>query len=107
MTIYFSDIVGFTTISSRIQPHEVVQMLNEIYGWALHILQSVINWWILDCIKWLFLPRTFDAILDRHDVYKVETIGDAYLVVSGLPVRNGNKHATEIATVHLLLLNLT
>lgn len=38
-------------------------------------------------------------------VLQVETIGDAYMVVSGLPIRNGNLHAREIARTSLSLLN--
>ena len=37
--------------------------------------------------------------------FQVETIGDAYMVVSGLPLRNANKHAGEIATMSLALLS--
>ena len=47
----------------------------------------------------------FDAIIESYDVFKAENISGAYIVVSGLPIRNGHNHAFNIATMAIKLRN--
>lgn len=74
----FSDIVGFTSICSRATPFMVISMLEELY-------------------------KDFDEFCGYFDVYKVETIGDAYCVASGLH-RAGSFDAHKVAWMALRML---
>uniref|UniRef100_A0A4W6EUZ5 guanylate cyclase n=1 Tax=Lates calcarifer TaxID=8187 RepID=A0A4W6EUZ5_LATCA len=74
-TILFSDVVTFTNICAACEPIDIVHMLNSMYS-------------------------KFDRLTNVHDVYKVETIGDAYMVVGGVPVPT-ETHAHRVANFAL------
>lgn len=75
VTILFADIVGFTPLSTRITPTELVNLLNEIFS-------------------------KFDELTEKHGLEKIKTIGDAYMVVGGLPLPRVN-HAEAVAQMAL------
>ncbi|MGD2082747.1 MAG: adenylate/guanylate cyclase domain-containing protein [Chromatiales bacterium] len=60
VTLLFADIVGFTPMAAAISAEELVWRLNAVF-------------------------RRFDALVDKHGVEKVKTVGDAYMAVAGVP----------------------
>lgn len=75
VTVLFADIAGFTPLSASLPPTKLVQLLNEIFS-------------------------AFDALVEKHKLEKIKTIGDAYMVVGGLPYPQPN-HAIAIAEMAL------
>ncbi len=75
VTILFADIVGFTPLSTQLSPIELVSLLNRVFS-------------------------MFDEFADDYGLEKIKTIGDAYMVVGGLPVPQAN-HAAAIADMAL------
>jgi len=71
VTVLFSDIVDFTGMAARLSPTDLVKMLNEIFS-------------------------AFDQLAEKYGVEKIKTIGDAYMVVGGVPVARAD-HAEAIA----------
>lgn len=61
VSLLFADIVGFTQMSSAMDPEELVQLLDQVFG-------------------------VFDALVDASALEKVKTIGDAYMIVGGMPI---------------------
>jgi class 3 adenylate cyclase len=70
VTVLFSDIVGFTKVSSTLSPQTLIAELNELF-------------------------TQFDTIAEQNDCERIKTIGDAYLAVCGMPVPN-DSHASNI-----------
>ena len=60
VSLLFADIVGFTAMSSAMDPGELVRLLDQVFG-------------------------VFDALVDASALEKVKTIGDAYMIVGGMP----------------------
>ena len=75
VTILFSDIVGFTSLSARMAPINLVNLLNEMFS-------------------------SFDHLAEKHGLEKIKTIGDAYMIVGGLPIPQSN-HGSAIAAMAL------
>lgn len=63
VTILFSDFVGFTKLAETLEPAELIAQLDDYFS-------------------------EFDGIVERHQLEKIKTIGDAYMAVGGLPVPN-------------------
>ena len=74
VTVLFADIVDFTSLSARISAEQLVQMLNQVFS-------------------------AFDQLAEKHDLEKIKTIGDAYMIVSGLnsPSPNRAEAVAEMA----------
>uniref|UniRef100_A0A673ILA1 guanylate cyclase n=1 Tax=Sinocyclocheilus rhinocerous TaxID=307959 RepID=A0A673ILA1_9TELE len=81
-TVLFSDVVTFTNICSECEPIQIVSMLNSIV--------SMLNSMYLK----------FDRLTTVHNVYNVETIGDAYMVVGGVPIPMSS-HTERVANFAL------
>ena len=77
VSILFADIVGFTPLSAQLSPIQVVELLNYIFS-------------------------AFDALADQFGLEKIKTIGDAYMVVAGLPVTRSD-HAEAAAKMALAM----
>jgi guanylate cyclase len=75
VSVLFADMVGFTPLSAQLPPVEMVELLNEVFSF-------------------------FDSLLDKYDVEKIRTIGDSYMVASGVP-RGRSDHAQALARMAL------
>ncbi len=75
VSVLFADVVGFTPLSEKLPPAEMVGLLNDIFSY-------------------------FDTLTDKYSLEKIRTIGDNYMVASGVPVPRDD-HAQALAHMAL------
>ncbi|WP_437976364.1 adenylate/guanylate cyclase domain-containing protein [Sorangium sp. So ce295] len=77
VTVLFADIADFTPLAARLPPAELVGLLNRMFS-------------------------SFDQLAEQHGLEKIKTIGDAYMVVGGLPAQRPD-HARAIARMAIAM----
>ena len=79
VSVLFADIVGFTSLSVRLPPRQMVDLLNEVFSF-------------------------FDTLADKYSLEKIRTIGDNYMIASGVPVARAD-HAQALAGMALEMIS--
>lgn len=79
VSVMFADLCGFTALSRKTTPADLVSMLNGIF-------------------------TAFDHIVEEHGVEKIKTIGDCYMLVGGIPLHRDD-HAAAVAECALEMLD--
>ncbi|MCF8166995.1 MAG: adenylate/guanylate cyclase domain-containing protein [Rhodoferax sp.] len=79
VSVFFSDVVGFTNLSKDLEPKLLIEELSDIF-------------------------TNFDLIIERYDCQRIKTIGDAYLCVSGMPVAD-TRHAHNLLNAALEIID--
>ena len=80
VTVLFTDFKGFTALSEKLTPKELVRDLHECF-------------------------TAFDNIMHKHGLEKIKTIGDAYMAAGGLPTPN-KTHATDVVSAAIEIRNI-
>ncbi|MBL0049529.1 MAG: tetratricopeptide repeat protein [Bacteroidetes bacterium] len=75
VTVLFTDFKGFTTMSEKLSPKELVKDIHECFS-------------------------AFDKIIEKHGIEKIKTIGDAYMAAGGIPTPN-TTHAQDVVNAAL------
>lgn len=79
VSVMFADLCGFTALSRKTTPADLVSMLNQIF-------------------------TAFDLIVEKHGVEKIKTIGDCYMLVGGIPLQRDD-HAAVVAECALEMID--